>query len=143
MWPRNDDYVVYGGEFTEVNGTGQQGLVRFARTDIAPNDDGPRLGGNATGLTVRSYGVRRCGSAGPRTTTGTTSGISYRLYRDTTLIHETDRRFALLPPAEPVLPRPRLTAGQTYTYKVERLDPFGNTHVEHRCHGTAGRRRRH
>ncbi|WP_259390803.1 hypothetical protein [Actinomyces sp. 2119] len=26
----NDDYVVYGGEFLSVNGTAQQGLVRFA-----------------------------------------------------------------------------------------------------------------
>ena len=28
----NSDYVVYGGEFTQVNSKGQQGLVRFART---------------------------------------------------------------------------------------------------------------
>ncbi len=33
----NDDYIVLGGEFPRVNGTGQQGLVRFARSTIAPN----------------------------------------------------------------------------------------------------------
>ena len=37
----NEDYVVYGGEFTRVNNRAQQGLVRFARPNLAPNDDGP------------------------------------------------------------------------------------------------------
>ena len=41
---RQRDYMVYGGEFTRVNNVPQQGLVRFARTNLAPNDDGPRLG---------------------------------------------------------------------------------------------------
>ena len=39
----NADYVLYGGEFTTVNCKAQQGLVRFARTGIAPNTQGPRL----------------------------------------------------------------------------------------------------
>ncbi|WP_170166842.1 LamG-like jellyroll fold domain-containing protein [Actinomyces bovis] len=33
----NQDYVVYGGEFTAINGMQQQGLVRFAKRSIAPN----------------------------------------------------------------------------------------------------------
>lgn len=37
--------MLYGGEFTRVNSTDQQGLVRFAVPAIAPNDDGPRLTG--------------------------------------------------------------------------------------------------
>ncbi|TFH52726.1 LamG domain-containing protein [Actinomyces viscosus] len=43
----NDKYVVYGGEFLAVNGTAQQGLVRFARRDIAPNRQGPVNKGGA------------------------------------------------------------------------------------------------
>ena len=43
----NDKYVVYGGEFLAVNGTAQQGLVRFARRDIAPNKQGPMDKGGA------------------------------------------------------------------------------------------------
>lgn len=35
------DYVTYGGEFTEVNGVPQQGLVRFAVKNLAPNASGP------------------------------------------------------------------------------------------------------
>ncbi|WP_409329157.1 PKD domain-containing protein [Trujillonella humicola] len=38
----NSDYVVFAGEFPSVNGVGQQGLVRFARADKAPNRVGPR-----------------------------------------------------------------------------------------------------
>ena len=42
-----DDYIVYGGEFPTVNGVGQQGLVRFARTPIAPARQGPQFTGGA------------------------------------------------------------------------------------------------
>jgi PKD repeat protein len=41
----NQDYVVYGGEFPAVNGTEQQGLVRFAVRPLAPNKVGPRATG--------------------------------------------------------------------------------------------------
>ncbi|MGO2610218.1 PKD domain-containing protein [Glutamicibacter ardleyensis] len=37
----NDDYIVYGGEFLRANYQGQQGLVRFAKRDQAPNMRGP------------------------------------------------------------------------------------------------------
>src|SRR5690606_6633532 len=37
----NDQYIVYGGEFQRVNYKNQQGLVRFAIRDLAPNDRGP------------------------------------------------------------------------------------------------------
>lgn len=36
-----DDYVVIGGEFPKVNGAAQQGLVRFAVADIAPDAQRP------------------------------------------------------------------------------------------------------
>jgi PKD repeat protein len=41
----NKDYVVYGGEFPAVNGSQQQGLVRFAVRPLAPNKVGPRATG--------------------------------------------------------------------------------------------------
>ena len=50
----NDKYVVYGGEFLAVNGTAQQGLVRFARRDIAPNKQGPMDKGGAFKVTGSS-----------------------------------------------------------------------------------------
>ena len=42
-----DDYILYGGEFPTVNGVGQQGLVRFARTPISPARQGPQFTGGA------------------------------------------------------------------------------------------------
>ena len=50
----NDKYIVYGGEFLAVNGTAQQGLVRFARRDIAPNKQGPMEKGGAFKVTGSS-----------------------------------------------------------------------------------------
>ncbi len=43
----NADYVVLGGEFPTVNGTAQQGLVRFAVRSLAPGKQGPRLSGSS------------------------------------------------------------------------------------------------
>ncbi len=41
----NSTYVSAGGEFPTVNGTAQQGLVRFAIPSAAPNKQGPELSG--------------------------------------------------------------------------------------------------
>jgi hypothetical protein len=43
----NSQYLVLGGEFPKVNGTAQQGLVRFAIPTLAPNKQGPRVGGSS------------------------------------------------------------------------------------------------
>jgi hypothetical protein len=43
----NSQYVILGGEFPRVNGTSQQGLVRFAVRSIAPNKQGPVVTGTA------------------------------------------------------------------------------------------------
>ena len=51
----NADYLVVGGEFPSVNYKGQQGLARFARTGIAPNNDGPRLQSAEFVPTVTSF----------------------------------------------------------------------------------------
>jgi PKD repeat protein len=40
----NNDYVVLGGEFPRVNAKGQQGLVRFAVRNLAPNKEGAQGG---------------------------------------------------------------------------------------------------
>ena len=41
----NSQYVVMGGEFKNVNSSAQQGLVRFAVKEVAPNKEGPRVTG--------------------------------------------------------------------------------------------------
>ena len=83
----NSHYLVYGGEFTKVNGTAQQGLVRFATKSIAPNKQGPRIAGAALNPTLNSSRAARSGSAGRATGTATTAadlqGLPRRLrHRD-------------------------------------------------------------
>ena len=43
----NTNYVAYGGEFLHVNGTAQQGLVRFAVPSLAPKKQGPQVSASA------------------------------------------------------------------------------------------------
>lgn len=50
-------YMLLGGEFTKVNGTSQQGLVRFAVSSLAPNAQGPQGGSElAPALTAPAAG---------------------------------------------------------------------------------------
>ena len=124
----NSDYIVMGGEFPKVNNTGQQGLVRFARKGLAPNQSGPKLHGAnyvpalsspASGLIRGSilanydmdnewltYKVYRQGLADPIYTTTVKSNFYTRpaiTFKDTTV-----------------------TGGETYNYRVAVSDPMGN-----------------
>ena len=55
----NNDYVVMVGEFRNVNQQPQQGLARFARKELAPNLQGPRVTGSAFVPTLSSPGPGR------------------------------------------------------------------------------------
>ena len=55
------DYVVLAGEFRHVNGTPQQGLVRLANRNIAPNLQGPKATGANFTLPCPPPGQARCG----------------------------------------------------------------------------------
>ncbi len=59
-----------GGEFPKVNGVAQQGLVRFAVKNIAPNKRAPVKAPSAPTPSANSFtaGTARVGVAGPRTT---------------------------------------------------------------------------
>ena len=54
----NSNYIVLGGEFTRVNNTNQQGLVRFAVSSIAPDVKGPKLFNANYPLNVTSTAAR-------------------------------------------------------------------------------------
>lgn len=125
----NSQYVVQGGEFPSVNGTPQQGLVRFAVPSLAPKKQGPRVSGatfNPSVVAIRNnavrvgwtanwdrddqvltYNVMRSGTATPVYLTSATSQYWNRpslSWTDTTV-----------------------TPGQTYRYRIVALDPDGNT----------------
>jgi PKD repeat protein len=123
------DYVVYGGEFEKVNGTGQQGLVRFALPGSAPNQVGPAADAGLTPtLVVQQTGRVRV--AWQATSDVDNAHLTYRVTRS-------DR------PNSPVFEaaadstwwqRPAMgfvddevTPGASYTYRVTATDPFGNS----------------
>ncbi|WP_127842816.1 hypothetical protein [Actinomyces wuliandei] len=78
----NDEYVVYGGEFLSVNGTAQQGLVRFARRDIAPNQQGPVNKGGAYPLTASSEQAGRVDLSFSTNWDRDDQALTYAVYRD-------------------------------------------------------------
>ena len=80
----NSDYVAYGGEFTAVNGTSQQGLVRFASRDIAPNKMGPENKGGAYKVTADSVDSGVVTLSFQANWDRDDKTLTYKVYRDTT-----------------------------------------------------------
>ncbi|GIG38661.1 PKD domain-containing protein [Cellulomonas phragmiteti] len=125
----NDQYVVMGGEFRNVNGRPQQGLVRFAVPEIAPNAEGPRLSGGRFDLSATSSesGVVRL-----RWTANydwDNEDLTYTLIRNSNQaapIHETVQasRFYDRPTMGYV--DTGLVPGTEYRYRLRATDPFGN-----------------
>jgi PKD repeat protein len=124
----NGQYVVYGGEFPRVNGTGQQGLVRFAVPSLAPDKVGPAASDALTPVVVPAT----AGSA-KLTWTATTDqdneNLTYRVLRDgdtAAPVHTTVQ-------ASTWWKTPAMTftdtglSGGTHRYRVTATDPFGNT----------------
>ena len=123
-------YIVYAGEFLSVNGTAQQGLVRFATPDIAPNLQGPKASAAEFTPTLSS-------PAAGQVRVNWTADFDYD---NSTLVY-TVLRDNLPTPVSTIArasiwwSRPAMTftdtglaAGQ-HTYKVRATDPFGNAHT--------------
>lgn len=124
----NSDYVVYGGEFTRVNNVGQQGLVRYARTSLAPNTDGPRLGTSQFVPTATNFaqGIRL---SWPANWDRDNELLSYDLIKNGNLANPVFTRSA----RSSWWQRPYLafldtsvTPGQSYSYRLRATDPKGN-----------------
>ncbi len=125
----NTSYVALGGEFPTVNGTAQQGLVRFAVAAKAPNKVGPRP---STGLTpsVVSLGSGTARVAWQTTFDQDNEALTYKVVRDgnvaspvyTTTVNST---FYHLPVAG--FTDTGLSPGSTHTYRVYVTDPFANS----------------
>ncbi|BDZ51948.1 hypothetical protein GCM10025867_41890 [Frondihabitans sucicola] len=78
----NSQYVVYGGEFTTVNGVRQQGLTRFAIPSIAPKKMGPQASGaqftpSAVSLTSGTVRLSWAANSDPDNST-----LTYNVYRN-------------------------------------------------------------
>ncbi|WP_341953223.1 PKD domain-containing protein [Salinibacterium sp. TMP30] len=125
----NAQYTVYGGEFTRVNGKSQQGLLRFAVPSIAPNLDGPRLTGNDLVPTMTSPAPGTIALSWIADWDRDNENLTYHLIRDgksASPIYVTtqDARFYDRPTMTYI--DTGLTPGQTYTYRLRAIDPYGN-----------------
>jgi PKD repeat protein len=126
----NDSYVLYGGEFTRVNNTGQQGLVRFAKPNLAPNTDGPRLSGSQITPTAISFKSGEVRVSWPSNWDRDNETLTYTLYRGATStppIYTTTV-------TRPFWDMPRmgfvdtgLTPGASVRYRLQVSDAWGNT----------------
>ena len=124
----NKDYLVYGGEFVRAGkaGTTQQGLVRYARRELAPNKMGPMLSG--------VHMKPRATSMSPGTVRLTWSSnwdrdneqLTYRVLRNNVEI-------ARIKGLSSEWKRPvmgyvdkGLVPGRQYSYRIYTTDPYGN-----------------
>jgi PKD repeat protein len=125
------DYVLYGGEFTQVNGRGQQGLVRFATKDLAPNRDGPRLSGPDFVPMMTAIGSGAVRIKWNANYDRDNSDLRYEVLRDGVAtpiaVNRATSNFWTKPALYAV--DTGLVVGQTYTYSIRTIDPFGNASV--------------
>ncbi|GAA1627076.1 hypothetical protein GCM10009790_07150 [Georgenia ruanii] len=126
----NSDYVVYGGEFTRVNGTSQQGLTRFTVSGKAPNAKGPTLFAATYPLNVRSTGAGQVRISWRTNEDIDNEYLTYRVYRDTQnaagLIHTRSAAARFWNPYTMGVTDSGLAPGSTHQYRVVVTDPFGN-----------------
>ncbi|WP_448625444.1 PKD domain-containing protein [Geodermatophilus sp. URMC 64] len=123
----NGQYVVYGGEFPRVNGVGQQGLVRFAVPDVAPDKVGPTASGALTPV-VTAAGAGSAKLTWTATSDQDNENLTYRVYRDgeTTPVYTALQASMWWKTPAMTITDTGLTGG-THRYVVTATDPFGNT----------------
>ena len=127
----NAQYLLYGGEFTNVNNRGQQGLVRFANTAIAPNKEGPRVANAAFSASAfvpvvdsLSAGSARIGwkAAFDRDN----EKLTYEVLRDSVSVGTVTGLSTDWSRPAMGFTDTGLVPGRTYSYRVRVRDTFGN-----------------
>lgn len=124
----NEQYVTMAGEFRNVNNKPQQGLVRFAVREIAPNADGPRASGANLNPTLSYKSAGTVQVAWRSSWDRDNESLTYQVIRDSnpTPVYTTtaSSRF---------YNRPNLTFTDTgvaageHSYRIVAMDPLGNT----------------
>ena len=134
----NSDYVVAGGEFPRVGANGggwinQQGLVRYAKRSIAPNDMGPEFTGSKGNPRVTSPAVGKVLVTWETNFDRDNQNLTYKVMRNgnlTTPAYTVTAASRLYD--RPYLswidntPTVDLVAGQSVRYRIFAEDPLGN-----------------
>ena len=137
----NGQYVVEGGEFPSVNGVGQQGLVRFAVSAIAPNKQGPVVTGANFVPSLVSLTAGTVRVAFQANWDEDNTALTYKVVRDGNTaapVYQTTVNSTLFNRPELGFTDTGLVAGQTYKYRLYVNDPFGNTVVGNTVSVVAG-----
>ncbi|MBF0697402.1 LamG-like jellyroll fold domain-containing protein [Actinomyces bowdenii] len=123
----NDQYVVYGGEFLAVNGKAQQGLVRFARRDAAPNQQGPMDKGGAYKVSATSPRAGVVTLSFPTNWDRDDKTLTYTVYRDTQRSEPINSQTVTAGYWEPsnLSATDVVEPGSTHRYRVVVTDPWG------------------
>ncbi|RFA13010.1 cell surface protein [Subtercola boreus] len=126
----NSQYVVYGGEFTQVNGKRQQGLTRFAVRSIAPNTQGPLNSGSAFKPSVVSLAAGTARVSFTANADRDNENLTYAVYRNGNLntpVYTTTAASSVWKMPNLGFVDTGLTPGASYSYRVRATDPLGNT----------------
>jgi PKD repeat protein len=122
----NSQYVVLGGEFPKVNGTAQQGLVRFAVSSIAPNKDGPQITTSLT-PTVVALAPARTRISWQAAYDRDNENLTYEVLRGSTVIATTTQGSAWYNRPNMSFNDATVAPGSTQTYRIRVHDAFNNT----------------
>lgn len=125
----NAQYVLYAGEFTTVNGRGQQGLSRFALPSIAPNKQGPQLSAGAWSLTVASDSGGTVRLSWPANHDRDNEQLTYRVIRDGNTaapVYTTTASSRFWDQPTVAWVDTGRSPGTAYTYRVSATDAYGN-----------------
>ncbi|WP_225984189.1 PKD domain-containing protein [Epidermidibacterium keratini] len=125
------NYVLYGGEFVSINGVKQQGLVRFAKAEVAPNKQGPRIQGGAYQISVAAYRAGQVRISWPANYDTDNAQLTYEVLRRDLAqpIYSTTAESTFYVRPQMTTVDSSVKAGQTYQYRVRVTDPFGNSTV--------------
>ncbi|MFB4351389.1 LamG-like jellyroll fold domain-containing protein, partial [Microbacterium sp. CR_7] len=139
----NADYLVMAGEFTRVNNQPQQGLVRFATTDKAPNSDGPRLSGSNWVPTVTPVASGAVQITWPLNWDRDNEYLQYKVIRDGVNASPIHTVTARSKSADWGLPGMSFVdggvdPGSTHTYRLRAEDAKGNVAWSSTVTATAG-----
>jgi PKD repeat protein len=125
----NAQYVVEGGEFPTVNGVGQQGLVRFAVSGLAPNKVGPAVTGGKFIPIITSITSGTARVAWQANWDEDNTALTYKVVRNsntaapvfTTTVNSTFFNRPMLGFTDT-----GLVIGTQYKYRIYVTDPLGN-----------------
>ncbi|WP_431030830.1 PKD domain-containing protein [Plantibacter sp. RU18] len=125
------DYVLYAGEFLGVSGAKQQGLVRFATRDKAPNKRAPEVWGDTWKLNALSFRAGQVRLSWPANYDPDDATLTYQIFRQdkgtSVPIYTTTETSNFWTQPAMTFTDTNVTAGQTYNYRVKAIDPWGNS----------------